>query len=138
MDVNATTATTGSSSVKVVPNDKTGFNSLTSEDFMKLLIAQLQNQDPSEPVTNEELLGQISDMRSLQSNIEMGDALKAVTVNQRLSTAATFIGRTVTGTDANQQDVTGVADRAFLRDGQAFVGVGTAELSLDSVTGVGA
>ena len=122
--------------VKFVDPDKVGFAGLTSETFMKLLITQLQNQDPLEPVGNDELLSQISAMRNLQSNIEMSDALKAVTVNQRLSTAATFIGKTVTGTDADNERVAGVVDRAFVRDGQAFVGIGDVEVALDGIESV--
>ena len=120
----------------IVDADKAGFGSLDSQAFMKLLITQLQNQDPLEPVKNDELLGQLSAMRSLQSNIELGDALKAITVNQRLSTAATFIGKTVTGMDTSQTTVTGVAQRAFLRNGEAYVGVGSSELKLDNVASV--
>lgn len=123
----------GSSEPTIIPKDKIGFAGLSSEDFLKLLMTQLQNQDPSEPIGNEELLNQLSMMRNLQSNIEMGDALKAITTNQRLSTAANFIGKTVKGLDEDQQNVSGIADRAFLREGQAYVGVGNKEMPLDSV-----
>ena len=95
MDVTSTSAT----AVKVVDKDKTGFNALTSEDFLKLLITQLQNQDPTAPVGNEELLGQLSQMRSLQSNIELSSSLKTTSANQNLSTAASYIGKQVTGSD---------------------------------------
>lgn len=122
-----------SSDIPIVPKEKIGFAGLDSEDFLKLLITQLQNQDPSEPIGNEELLNQLSMMRNLQSNIEMGDALKAITVNQRLSTAANFIGKHVKGLDESQQNVAGIADRAFLRGGQAYIGVGSKEMPLDSV-----
>jgi len=130
------TATGASNSAQTVSKDQTGFSGLTADSFMKLLIVQLQNQDPTEPLSNGELLGQLSAMRTLQSNIELGDALKSITVNQRLSTASTFIGQTVTGRTINQQEVTGIADGAFLRDDQAYVSVGESEIPLSSVTAV--
>lgn len=123
-------------STPIVPKDKTGFAGLDSQDFMKLLITQLQNQDPSEPIGNEELLNQLSQMRNIQASIELEDAMKAITSNQQLSTAATFIGKSVTGTNANEQQVTGIADRAFLKDGVAYVGIGGAELQLSKVSSV--
>ncbi|MEX0717930.1 MAG: flagellar hook capping FlgD N-terminal domain-containing protein [Planctomycetaceae bacterium] len=132
----AVAAIGGSSSVPVVDPAKTGFNGLTADHFMKMLITQLKNQDPLEPVGNEEILNQISTMRSLQSNIELGDAMKAITSNQQLSTAAGFIGRSVTGTDATNRLVTGIASRALLRDGKAYVAVGDIEMPLANVTGV--
>lgn len=126
----------GGTATPVVEPDKTGFNGLTADDFMKMLITQLQNQDPLEPMGNDEILNQISTMRGLQSNIELGDAMKAITSNQQLATAAGFIGRSVTGTDSTNQPVTGIASRALLRDGKAYVAVGEVEIPLANVTGV--
>jgi flagellar basal-body rod modification protein FlgD len=132
MQVSAATA----GGAEFVAHDKTGFNGLTSETFMKLLIAQLQNQDPLEPVGNDELLSQMAMMRNLQSNIELGDAMKAITSDQQLATAASFIGKSIEGTDINRQPVSGVVDRAFLANGEVFVGVGSATVALKEVRSV--
>jgi flagellar basal-body rod modification protein FlgD len=134
MPISPTTAS--GSSLPVVPADQAGFGSLNSDTFMKLLITQLQNQDPLEPVGNEELLSQLSMMRNLQANIELGESLKAITTNQQLSTAAAYIGRQITGTDTGRENITGIVDRAFLRDGEAFVGVGAREVALGQVASV--
>jgi flagellar basal-body rod modification protein FlgD len=125
-----------SNDLPLVPREKTGFAGLDSEDFLKLLITQLQNQDPTEPIGNEELLNQLSQMRNIQASIELETAMKSITSNQQLSTAATFIGKSVTGTNASEQQVTGVADRAFLREGVAYVGIGAEDVPLSSVTSV--
>lgn len=126
-----------SSSSGVISPDQAGFGALTADKFMTLLITQLQNQDPTEPVGNEELLNQLSMMRNLQSNIELGDALKSITVDQRLATSASFIGKEVVGVDVEQKSVTGVVDRAFVRDGEAYVGIGEHVVPLDSITDIG-
>lgn len=133
MDINAVSAV--GREVEIVDRANTGFNALTAESFIKLLITQLQNQDPTEPVGNDELLSQLSAMRSLQSNIELSEALKSITTNQQLSTAATFIGKTVTGS-VGGQSIDGVVDRAFLRGGAAFVGIGGNEVPLNNVISV--
>ncbi len=122
--------------VAVVPKDKTGFNALTSEDFLKLLVTQLQNQDPTSPIGNEELLNQLSAMRSLQSNLELGEAVKSVSSGQNLSLAAGFIGKSVRGSLADGTEVSGVVDSAFLADGDAYVKVGGKSVPLKSVTDV--
>lgn len=124
--------------VPVVDPDKVGFNGLTSTDFMKLLITQLQNQDPTDPTSNEELLSQVSMMRNLQSNIELGDAVKAITTNQQLTTAANLIGREIEGVNNDDQAVMGIADRAFMADGVAYLGVGSQAVKLSTVTSVNA
>ena len=133
MEVNAPSST--NNDVPFVDAADTGFAGLTSESFLKLLITQLQNQDPTEPIGNEELLNQISSMRTLQSNVELSDALKSLTSNQQLGTAASFIGKTVSGA-VGSQVVEGTVDRAFLRDGTAFVSVGDAEVPLDAITDI--
>ncbi len=120
----------------IVDRDSVDFSGLNADSFMRLLIAQLQNQDPLEPVGNDQLLSQIATMRNLQSNIELSEAMKAITTNQQLSTAASFIGKSISGNGTGGSVVSGVADRAFLRGGEAFVGIGTAVLPIKNVTSV--
>lgn len=128
---------TGSSStntnINVVEAGDTGFAGLTSESFLKLLITELQNQDPTEPVGNEELLNQLSMMRNLESNIELADTLKAITGDQQLSTAANYIGKTVTGQAISDDVVTGVVEKAFLSDGKAYVTVDGQDVELAKI-----
>jgi len=126
----------GGTEVTVVDKDKTGFNALTSEDFLKLLVTQLQNQDPTAPVSNEELLNQLSTMRGLQSNIELGEAVKSVSSNQNLSMAAGFIGRGIIGSLEDGTPVSGIVSSAFLADGDAYVKVGGQSVALKNVTDV--
>ncbi|MCH7987954.1 MAG: flagellar hook capping protein [Planctomycetes bacterium] len=122
--------------VQVVERDQTGFAALNADTFMKLLITELQNQDPLSPVESSDMLNQLAMMRNLSANIELADALKAITSDQQLSTAAAFIGKRVTGMDSNQNEVDGMVDRAFLRDNQAYVRVGDIDVPLSQVTSV--
>ncbi len=118
-------------------------NQLTSEDFLKLLITQLENQDPTEPMGNDELLSQLSMMRDLQANVELSDTIKAMSeainaslLAQQLSAAANLIGKVVTGKTSDDQVVTGVVDRAFLENGKVYVGIGDQKLELSQITTV--
>lgn len=126
----------GSSTPKTVTQDQIGLNGVTSDTFMKLLITQLQNQDPTQPVGNEELLQQLSNMRNLQANIELQGTLKSLGTNQQISSGASLIGKVVTGKDAQNADVYGLADHVTVNGGVAYVGWGNTEIPLSSVTGV--
>ena len=67
---------------------------------MQMLIAELQNQDPTQPMSSQDLLGQLATMSQLQSTTDLDTALQANTTNQQLSIGASFIGKTINGTDA--------------------------------------
>lgn len=136
MEVNSTTTNGGATKVDIVDSDKTGFAGLGSDDFMKLLLAQLQNQDPSEPTSNEALLNQLSSMRSLSANIELGDTLKEITSNQQLSDSAQFLGSFVTGNNEDNESVSGVVERAVMREGTAYLGIGSEEIPVRNVSQV--
>ena len=112
-----------------------GLSNLTADDFMTLLIAQLQNQDPSEPVSNETLLDQIATMRGLQADVELEETLRGNAGAADLATAASFLGKDVRGADGGRV-ITGVVDRAYLDGGAAYLDVGGEALPLSSISEV--
>ena len=69
---------------------------LSSDDFLKLLVTQLTNQDPLEPTGNEELLRQISSIREIELSTTLTDSLRSLTGQQRFASASTLIGQHVT------------------------------------------
>ncbi len=134
--------------ISVVDQASTGFNALNAEEFLKLLVVQLQNQDPSEPVSNEALLGQISQMRNLQASIDLEETLDTLTKSQTsaasasfVSSAASLIGRQVTATvkdplSGEDKTIQGEVTRAILKDGKAYVGIGEDEVPIENITKV--
>jgi len=71
---------------------------MSSEDFMEILVAQLQYQDPMEPMTNEEMVAQMSSIRELEMNSRLNTALTQLSEQQRFGAAASLIGKHVKGT----------------------------------------
>jgi flagellar basal-body rod modification protein FlgD len=133
-----TTSTTASSSSSNTQGSvASGFNNLTTADFMQMLIAELQNQDPTQPMSNQDLLTQLSTMSQLQSTQDLDTALQNNTTNQQLATASSFIGKAIQGTDSSSNPVTGVAQEAVLQNGGAFVVVGNSLVPLANITAVG-
>src|SRR5258707_6427427 len=124
------------SSSQAASSKPNGFAALTSQDFLKMLITELKNQDPTQPVSNSELLQQLSQMQALQSNVELNTTLKGFSNDQQISSGASFLGKVVSGTDGNQNPVSGVADRVFVQNGSMMIGIGSSSLSVADVTGV--
>lgn len=94
------------------------YNDLQMEDFLKLMIAELQNQDPLNPMDNSELVGQISQMRSLTATDKMTETLDSVLLGQNISSATNLIGAEIDAISDDQQKVTGIVERVSVEDGQ--------------------
>ncbi|MFX4865147.1 flagellar hook capping FlgD N-terminal domain-containing protein, partial [Acinetobacter baumannii] len=56
----------------------TNANNLTSSDFIKLLTAQLQNQDPTSPVDATQQLTQLAQFSQVSGISEINTTLKAI------------------------------------------------------------
>ena len=92
---------------------KVGGNGLADVDldqFLGLLITELQNQDPMNPMDNAAMLNQISQIREIGSTNKLTDTLSNLAVGQELSMASSLIGKEVTALDSNSKDVKGVVD----------------------------
>jgi flagellar basal-body rod modification protein FlgD len=73
---------------------------ITRDDFMKLLIAQLQNQDPLSPMDNQEFAVQLATFNSLEQLVGMNEKLEQLASQQGLASefnSAALIGKQVIG-----------------------------------------
>ena len=113
-----------------------GLAAVTADDFMTLLITQLQYQDPTEPMTNDEILSQVSQMQQMQASVELTDVLEGLSSGQGLTSASSLIGRAIVGRDSEGSVVEGTVDRALIRGGSAVVSVGGTEVALDKIDSV--
>lgn len=113
------------------------FADMGSEDFLKLLIMQLRNQDPLEPVGNEELLRQISSIREIELSTTLTDSLRALTGQQHFASASSLIGQYVTGLpDEDGAAVSGiVVGVRFADEGRAILRLADgSEMPLEQVS----
>ena len=110
---------------------------LKTEDFIKMMITQLQNQDPLQPTKNEELLAQMSQIGQLQSSTELQDSLKTLVLQNNLSSAGNMIGKMVQGQDDRGNPITGLVNSVHVVDGAVSLELDNGKaLSLSNVTGI--
>lgn len=77
---------------------KTGDGTLGKDDFLKILIAQLQNQDPTNPMQDTEFIAQMAQFSALEQTINLTKAFEkfAETQNEsQLIQYNSFVGRNV-------------------------------------------
>ena len=111
-------AGTGNSNKSAALPGGDAYNDLGMEDFLKLMIAELQNQDPLNPMDNSELVGQISQMRTITATDKMTETLDSVLLGQNISSATNLIGAEIDAISDDQQKITGVVERVSVADGQ--------------------
>ena len=78
-----------------------GFDDLGSEDFFKLLITELQSQDPMKPTDNQQLMSELSSIRQMQQTSTLNTTLQTLAAQERFGSTAGLIGHYVSGTVTN-------------------------------------
>lgn len=84
-----------------------GFSALSSEEFMKIIFTELQNQDPMKPNDSSALLDQMSSLRSIQSDMDLSRQLQTLVTQNQLASAGNLIGEFVTGLTFGNQRASG-------------------------------
>ena len=110
---------------------------LKPADFIQMMITQLQNQDPLQPTSNEDLLNQMSQIGQLQSSTSLQSSLQTMTLQTNLSSAGNLIGKMVTGQDDQGKPLQGLVNSVKVVSGQVSLELDSGqELSMSNVTGI--
>lgn len=117
------------------PTGHDAFGEIDLNDFIKLMVTELQNQDPLDPMDNAQILQQMSQIRSIKSNDRLTDTLEAVFLAQNVSTGSGMIGDWVMWLDKegdaeNVVKLIGEVDRVVVENGVPKLGVGNSEIPL--------
>ncbi|HEY1186493.1 MAG TPA: flagellar hook capping FlgD N-terminal domain-containing protein [Gemmata sp.] len=110
---------------------------LGQDQFLQLLIAQLQNQDPLDPVSNQDFIQQIATLNTVSGiqslNASFGEMLKL----QQLTQGSDLIGKTIEYTlSADAPSRTGTVTSVQSQDGKFVLQVGADQVGLDQINSV--
>ena len=110
-----------------------GLSGMKSEDFLKILVTEMQNQDPFEPAKTADMISQVSQIRSIELSGKLTDALDLMTRQQRIGDGSELIGKYVqaitTAADGGQTLHEGVVTGVrFGADGTVLLELDTGEL----------
>jgi flagellar basal-body rod modification protein FlgD len=106
---------------------------LDMDQFLQLMITELQNQDPLNPMENTEILQQISQIREIGATGRLTETLDAVLLGQNLTSATGMIGKTVKALSADAKEVSGLVDRVSVTDGETRLHIGDKAIRLKNV-----
>ena len=93
------------------------FTELTSEEFIKIIFTELQNQDPFKPNDSAALLEQLQSIRSIESDMELSKQLEGIVFQNQLASAGNLIGKRVAGLTADNERIGGTV-KSVARNGE--------------------
>lgn len=109
---------------------------LGADSFMKLLLAQLQNQDPLKPMEDKDFIAQLTQFNSLNQLTQMNQTLTELMTAQALSQASALIGKEVSGLASTGGGVTGLVSGLQLSGGKVSLEVNGQQVPLDTIQAI--
>jgi flagellar basal-body rod modification protein FlgD len=123
------------------PSKKT--NSLEDLDvnqFLQLMISELTNQDPLNPMDNTQLVQQLGSIREIAATNQLTTTLGSMQTSQSLTTASSLLGKEIKAMSADGDNITGTVDRVSVEvdsdnnDKRSYrVHIGSQAIDLDNV-----
>jgi flagellar basal-body rod modification protein FlgD len=75
--------------------------SIDYDAFLRLLIAQMKNQDPTKPMDSAQFMAQLASFSNVEQGIKMNQKLDSLMTSLSLSQADGIIGRTIISEDGS-------------------------------------
>jgi flagellar basal-body rod modification protein FlgD len=110
--------------------------SLGQDAFLKLLVAQMQNQDPMQPQDSGQMMSQLASFSQVSQLQSLTSASQAQALGQDFSTAVALIGKNVTYTKADGSQTSGAVTAVKSDPSGALLEIGTDEVHTGAIVKV--
>jgi flagellar basal-body rod modification protein FlgD len=112
---------------------------MSVDDFINMMVTQLQNQDPLEPADNNQLLTQMSQIGQLQSSQQLQTSLQSMVIQNNIASAGNMIGKEVSGFDEYGDEAEGLVTAVRVEKGQIMLELDNGKrMNIGNVTSVSA
>jgi len=127
-------AITGAGPIPATPGGG-GFAAMKTEDFLRVLLSELSNQDPFAPQDSTALLQQLSSLRNIESQLSLQEQLQNLVIHNQIAFAGGMIGKQVEGLSESNDNVQGIVTSVRVQEGSAILELDTGQaLPIDRVT----
>ncbi|QQE11194.1 hypothetical protein JD969_17105 [Planctomycetota bacterium] len=127
----------GNQTQNVSGSQSNPYAELDSSEFVKLMVAELVNQDPFEPNDTAAVMEQLSSLMNIESQNKLQASLESMVNQQSIAQSSGLIGYEVTGLDGNNKTVTGVVQSIRVVEGEPQLVLTTGKtLGVDRVTDI--
>lgn len=148
MPISGTPAVTGSTPANQASNgigamaagteQTTAASKLDQDTFLKLMVAQLRNQDPLNPMDSAEFLAQSAQFTSLERMNQVAQHTAQALSAQMAFGASGLIGQSVTYADADGNEVSGTVTSVRFETTGPVLSIGGEDVTLSQLVTVGA
>jgi flagellar basal-body rod modification protein FlgD len=126
-----TTATDAASSVSKATSQ------ISADAFLTLLAAELQHQDPLEPMDGEQMVAQLAQLSSVSELSKLNENFKNAQGVQMVAQVAGLVGHRVAWIDSTTgRTVAGTVDSVELSGNDWVLNVGDEQVGLDSILAI--
>lgn len=127
LDASRNTATAG---------ETTQGTGLDKDSFMRLLLTQMQSQDPLSPMDGQAFFAQLAQLSLLEQMYQLNDTLTVSTQQQQLVQAGNLIGREVDFISSDGSSQTGIVNGVRMASGEILLDVAGEDVSMNLVTAI--
>lgn len=116
-------------------NTNIGNSKLGYDEFLKLLTAEMQYQDPLEPTSNTDYVAQMATFSQLEATLSMKESLTTSSDNTIKSMANQLVGQEVVVEDDESKTgyADGIVDYVMYEDGEIYISVNDKLYSIDKL-----
>lgn len=132
----ATSSSSSTNSTNSISQATDAAISLGEDAFMKLLLAQMSNQDPLNPMEDQDFIAQLAQFNSLNQLTQMSKTLDELVKSQALSQGSALIGKTVSGVGSDGSTITGVVSGLQLSGSSITLDLDGQRIPLENVQSV--
>lgn len=129
----------GTTSLTTTPTPTTqtrATDTLGKDDFLKMLVAQLKNQDPMNPTSDPQFMGTMAQFSTVEQVANLASELGTMAWSSRVSESVALIGKTVTYEAEDGTTASGVASSVSMQDGAIVIHVGDVDVTPAQIRGV--
>jgi len=108
----------------------------TGEAFMSLLLAQMKNQNPMEPMDDSAMISQMAQLNSLDELKKISQSLSTMSSTNQFLSAATLIDKNITYLDAQDEEMNGKVSGISMDGTDIYLKVGSDSVLLSKLRSV--
>ena len=109
---------------------------LSQNDFLQLLVAQMQNQDPSNPVSSDQFLQEMASFTEVVDLSQLQTLTQSLLSNEVATQGLDLLGKQVTAQTSSGQQISGTVTELSMVGGQPMLTVNGTQLPVSQIVSV--